>query len=375
MEQIIQITITFTIGLILVFFSIPVIVQLSNEKKLFDHPNERKVNNKVIPNLGGVALFFGITMATILGIRDIVFPDLRYILAGMIILFFIGLKDDILIISARKKFIAQLISAFILIVPGEIRFTHLHGILGFQEINYVFSLTISLLVVVALINALNLMDGIDGLATSIGILSTTFFGTIFYFAGHLNYAILSFAISGSLFSFFFYNVFGKKNKIFMGDTGSLLLGFLLAVFIIKYNEFSITADQKVLNFSPVLSFAIVSIPIFDMVWLFAARISQKKSPFSPDMNHIHHRLLKLGFSHLASTMILVAINLIFILTAYVFYSVNNNITLALMIVMAIFFAILPKLVYEYIKSKNSRAKRHQFRLALRPFKKYFTHEK
>lgn len=375
MEPLIQIIITFAIGLILVYYSIPVIVQLSHEKKLFDVPNERKVNKTVIPNLGGVALFFGITMATILGMRDLVFPDFRYILAGMLILFFIGIKDDILIISARKKLIAQIFSAFILIVPGEIRFTHLHGILGFQEIDYVFSLIISLLVVVALINALNLMDGIDGLAASIGILSTGIFGTLFYLAGHLNYAILCFAVTGSLFSFFFYNVFGKKNKIFMGDTGSLLIGFLIAAFTIKYNEFSINTNPRILNFSPVISVAIVSIPFFDMVWLFVSRILQKKSPFAPDMNHIHHKLLKLGFTHLASTIILVVINLIFILSAYAFYSVNNNIALVLMIVMAIFFAILPNLVYEYIKSKNSFAKKHQFRLAFMPFKKYFIQEK
>lgn len=375
MLPIIQIIIAFLIGLILVFYSVPVIVQVSKEKKLFDVPNERKVNKTVIPNLGGIALFFGITIATILAMHNIVFPSLRYILAGMIVLFFIGIKDDILIIPAHKKLYAQIISALILIIPGDIRFTHLHGIFGINEINYVFSFIISLLVIVALINALNLMDGIDGLAASIGILSTALFGAIFYNTEHFNYAILCYAIAGSLSSFFFYNVFGKKNKIFMGDTGSLLLGFLIAVFTIKYNEFSISPNKEILNFSPVLSYAIISIPIFDMVWLFIGRILQKKSPFAPDMNHIHHKLLKLGFSHLVSTLILVALNLIFILSAYALYSVNNNAVLAILIIMAIFFAFLPKIFYEYIKSKNSPAKRHQFRLVFMPLKKYFNHEK
>ncbi|MBL7970979.1 MAG: undecaprenyl/decaprenyl-phosphate alpha-N-acetylglucosaminyl 1-phosphate transferase [Prolixibacteraceae bacterium] len=366
----IQITVSFIIGMFLVYYSIPVIVRLSKEKELFDVPNERKVNKTVVPTLGGVALFIGISIATLLGMHNYLFPDLRYILIGMIIMFFIGIKDDILTISANKKLIAQIICALIIIIPGEIRFTHLHGILGIQELNYVFSILISLLVIVAITNALNLIDGIDGLAASMGILSSVFFGANFLLTGHFKYAILCFAIAGSLISFFFYNVFGKKNKIFMGDTGSLLVGLLISVLTIKFNEFSLATTDGMLSFSPALSFAIIVIPVFDMVRIFMARIWQKQSPFSPDMNHVHHKLLKLGFSHLESTMILVGVNLTFIIVAYALSDLNNNVLLMLLFLMATAFSILPGLAYEYMLSKKSHTQKLQLNLVFMALKNY-----
>lgn len=366
----IQIILTFFIGLILVLVSVPVIVRLSKEKKLFDMPNERKVNKTGIPNLGGIALFIGITIATLLGLHRFIFPDLRYILVGMIILFFVGIKDDILIISPRKKLLAQILSALILIIAGNIRFTDLHGILGVHEINYITSVVLSLVIIVALINALNLIDGIDGLAASLSMLAALSFGIQFLIMGQFQYAVLCFSVVGSLSAFFFYNVFGKKNKIFMGDTGSLLLGLLIAVIAIKFNEFSLTHTARMSSFSPALSLAIVAVPIFDMIWLFIHRLRKKKSPFSPDMNHIHHKLLKLNLSHLQSTLIIVGINLVFIAAAYAFRSLNNNILFALLFVLGIFFTNLPSLVYEYIKSKKSNAKKAQLNLTFMPFKNY-----
>jgi len=355
MTIIIQIISAFLIGLILVYYSIPIIVRISNEKHLFDVPNERRVNKNVVPNLGGIALFIGISIATLLSIINNPFHDLRYILVGMIILFFIGVKDDILVISARKKFIAQVISALILIILGGIRLTHVHGIFGINEINYVFSLGLSLLAYVAIINALNLIDGIDGLAAAIGILACSFFGTNFILLNNISYAILSFATIGSLSSFAFYNVLGRKNKIFMGDTGSLLLGLLLSVFAIKYNELAITSAEPQHSFSPVFSLAILAVPIFDMIRIFAHRIIHKKSPFSPDMNHIHHKLLKIGFSHRICTVSILAANLIIIGIVYTFRSLNNNISLMILISLVTLFSFIPGFVYEYKKAKNRRS--------------------
>lgn len=370
MAPIIQIIASFLIGSVLVYISVPVIVRLSIAKKLVDIPNERKVNKTPIPNLGGIALFLGITIATLLSIYKSAFPDFRYVLTAMIILFFIGIKDDILIISPRKKFIAQLISAFIIIVLGGIRFTSLHGLFGFYEINYGLSFALTTLAIVAIINALNLIDGIDGLASAIGILASLLFGALFYFSEHINYAIVSFAITGSLVSFFFFNVFGRKNKIFMGDTGSLLLGLLLSVFAIKYNEFSLSMSNEANSFAPVLSLAILAIPIFDMIRLFAVRILQNKSPFAPDINHIHHKILKLGFNHLSSTIILTSANIILIATVFAFRSVNNNILLLILISVGTFFSFVPRFFYEYKKAENSTTKKLQFSLFFMPFKKF-----
>ena len=336
-----QLVMAFSLGLGLVFFTIPVIVRISHDKHLFDVPNERKVNKHVVPNLGGIALFIGIMLGILLSILNQPFPELRFILSGMLILFFIGIKDDILNIPAHRKLTAQILSALILIIPGGIRFTNLHGIMGIHELDYAVSVLFSLLSVVAIINAQNLIDGIDGLASSIGILAATFFGVLFFQSGQLNYAILCAATGGSLVSFFMYNVYGSRNKIFMGDTGSLLLGLLLSVFVIQYNEFSLSGSEQAQHFSPVLSLAIMALPVFDMIRIFVARIYRRKSPFAPDMNHIHHKFLSLGLSHRRTTLILITANLLIIAVILLLQDMNKTILLLLLIVLVGAFMLVP----------------------------------
>jgi UDP-GlcNAc:undecaprenyl-phosphate/decaprenyl-phosphate GlcNAc-1-phosphate transferase len=281
MNTVLAIIAAFIIGALLVFITIPIIVRISKAKKLFDYPDERKVNKSAVPNLGGVSIFIGISIATLLSLGNLFYPEFRSILSAMIILLFIGIKDDIMVISPRKKFLAQIICALILIIAGNIRFTNLHGILGINDIGYGFSFVFSLLSILAIINAANLIDGIDGLAASIGILISLIFGVLFFSMGNITYSILCFAVIGSLTSYFFYNVFGKENKIFMGDTGSLIIGLLVTVFVIKYNEFALTGNEQVRFCSPVLSMAIISIPFFDMIRVFCTRIIQKNRLFSP----------------------------------------------------------------------------------------------
>lgn len=341
-----QLISAFLIGLVLVYISIPVIVRISKEKKLYDEPNERRINKTVIPNLGGVAFFIGVSIATLLSLHQLEFIDFRYIQASLIILFFIGIKDDILIISPRKKFIAQVLCALILIVPGGIRFTHLHGILGLEQIDYALSIFISLLAIVSIINAVNLVDGIDGLAASIGIFSSIIFGIKFLITGNDAYAILSFAIVGSLLAFLWFNVWGSTNKIFLGDTGSLILGLLIAIQVIKYNEFALTTTPQEIAFSPIFSLAILATPLADMIRVFTIRILKGQSPFAPDLGHIHHRLLKLGFKHFTSTIIIVMTNGFIITLAFAFRFLNKHLLMILLIAVIFILLQLPDLLYK-----------------------------
>ena len=341
-----QLISAFLIGLILVYISVPVIVRISNEKHLYDEPNERRINKIVIPNLGGVAIFIGVSIATLLSLHQLKFIEFRYIQASLIILFFIGIKDDILIISARKKFIAQIICALILIIPGGIRFTNLHGILGLDEINYVLGAFITLLAIVSIINAINLIDGIDGLAASVGIFSSVIFGSKFLITSHEDYAILSFAMIGSLLSFLWYNVYGTAYKIFLGDTGSLILGLLIAIQVIQYNEFALTTTPQETAFSPIFSLAILATPLADMIRIFAIRIINGKSPFAPDLGHIHHRLLRLGFSHFNSTIIIVLTNGFIITLAFAFRFLNKHVLMMLLIAVIFLLLQLPDFFYK-----------------------------
>jgi UDP-N-acetylmuramyl pentapeptide phosphotransferase/UDP-N-acetylglucosamine-1-phosphate transferase len=347
----IQLISSFLIGFILVIVSIPVIVQISKEKHLYDEPNERRINKVVVPNLGGIAIFIGVSIATLLCLHRFEFIEFRYIQASMIILFFVGIKDDILIISPKKKFIAQVLCALILIIPGEIRFTNLHGILGLYEINYVASVAITLLAIVAIINATNLIDGIDGLAASIGIFASAIFGTKFMITINQDYAILCCALIGSLTAFLRYNVYGTTNKIFLGDTGSLLLGLLIAVQAIQYNEFALTTTPQEIAFSPIFSLAILATPLADMIRVFAVRILNGRSPFAPDMEHVHHRLLKLGFSHFASTIIIVLTNCFIIALAFAFRFLNKHLLMILLIAVIFFLLQLPDF---FLKKKNAK---------------------
>jgi UDP-N-acetylmuramyl pentapeptide phosphotransferase/UDP-N-acetylglucosamine-1-phosphate transferase len=164
---------------------------------------------------------------------------------------------------------------------------------------------------------------------------STLFGVIFIQFGQIQYAILSFAVVGSLLSFLFYNVFGKANKIFMGDTGSLILGLLVAVMVIKYNEIAIGSAYEA--FSPAISIAIVFVPLFDMGRVFCIRMMNKKSPFKPDMNHIHHRFLQLGHSHLVSSLLIITINLLIIALIALLRGLNIHILLGILLGLGIVF--------------------------------------
>jgi UDP-N-acetylmuramyl pentapeptide phosphotransferase/UDP-N-acetylglucosamine-1-phosphate transferase len=273
-------------------------------------------------------------------------------MTAIIIMFFVGIKDDILTISARMKFLAQLVAAFLLVIPGDIRFTNLHGVLGLYEIDYFMSASVSILAIIAITNAVNLIDGIDGLASSIGILAALAFGGVFYQMEAMQYAVISFATAGSLIVFFNFNVFSKKNKIFMGDTGSLIIGVIISVLVIQYNEFSLTSSHFTSSFSPTLSLAIVSLPLFDMLKVFFLRIISNKSPFDPDMNHIHHKLLRMGFSHFTSTLILISVNLFFIGFVFLINGLNINYQLLLLSALFTSFTFIPNF---FIAQKRRQA--------------------
>lgn len=288
------------------YSTIPPIVRISNEKHLFDVPNSRKLNKTVVPTLGGVAIFIGICLGSTLFLGKLQFTELRYIFAALLMLFFIGLKDDILIISARKKLLVQMAAAAILVGLGGIQITSLSNLFYFNQISIWLSAPLSFMILLFIINAMNLIDGIDGLAAGISIFVSGVLGTWFYVNGHFEYAILSLAMSGSLLAFLRFNLWGGDNKVFMGDTGSLILGGLLGILVIKFLSFNIVAPTflKVQN-APAFALALFIVPVTDTLRVFIIRLYQKRSPFSPDMNHVHHLLIQSGMKHIQASAFLV----------------------------------------------------------------------
>ncbi len=339
----------FTVGFILVFYSVPTIINVARAKHLYDEPNERTASKKIVPTLGGVAIFIGLTISTIIGTNGFAFNELKYLIAAIIIMFFVGLKDDIQTISARKKLYVQILTAVLLVTLGNFRFTSFHGLLGIQEISYVTSFLISCFTIIVIINAFNLIDGIDGLASGVSMVTASTFGCCFLLTGHSEYGIMCFGLVGSLAAFSLYNVFGNTNKIFMGDTGSLILGITMSVIVIKFNEFNINTNvpHAILS-APAVSIGILIVPVIDTLRVFFIRLSEGRSPFSPDMNHIHHRLLKLGNNHLQSTIIITSVNVAFILLSLGLSSlVEINSLFSILFTLGLAIGYLPSYLLRY----------------------------
>lgn len=313
------------IGFVIVTYFIPKIICISREKKLFDIPNERSAAKVVTPHLGGIAIFAGFYVSLIVTLNTFDIQPIASLLLATVVMFLIGLKDDLMGLSARKKLFFQLTTAMYLVFMGGVSISNLHGILGIYEIDSTASSLLSLIAIVGIVNAFNLIDGIDGLAAGVGILISITFGALFTLSGQIEYAIVSFSLTGSLIAFFFYNVFGKANKIFMGDTGSLTLGVVFAFLTIKFLDQPGSMNLQLFG-SPAVALAIMIVPIIDTIRVMTIRISKKKSPFSPDMNHIHHQLIRLtGNNHLHASLIMVATNLAFIAFACGFvYLLGNN---------------------------------------------------
>lgn len=326
------------LAFLITFFAIPVIIQVAKDKKLFDEPDERKVHKTVIPTLGGLGIFAGFIIALLMGVPKNMASDLQYFAAAATVIFFLGIKDDILVLSASKKFIGQLIAAGIIIRFGDVRITNMHGFFGLNEIPYVASIILTIFIVIVITNSFNLIDGVDGLAGSLGVLTTLVFGTYFYFAGPvtLPYAVMSFALAGGIIAFLIYNF--SPAKIFMGDTGSLLLGLINSILVIKFINIASAPEALVpVASAPAIGFAILMIPLFDTLRVFTLRIFERRSPFSPDRNHVHHFLLDLGLSHRMVTFTCLGANIGFIALAYLLRDMGTTPVIGILLLSAFIF--------------------------------------
>ena len=324
----------------LTYMVIPPIVRVSLARNLMDVPNHRKLNKTVIPTLGGVAIFIGLNLSSILFVPNKSMPELRFLYAGVILMFFIGLKDDLLIISARKKLAVQILAALLIVVLGKFQITQLYGFASINYLNGWLSIPLSVMVVLFLINAINLIDGIDGLASGIALLFSSLLGIWFYLSGFTGYGVVCMALAGSLLAFLRFNLWGGKNKIFMGDTGSLILGIFMAALIIKFNELNVAAPSPFhIKQAPLIALALLIVPITDTLRVFTVRIFQKRSPFSPDMNHIHHLLIKARLTHIQASSFLIAYSIFFLLLAL---TIQNylNITVGFFLILGLSFSFV-----------------------------------
>ncbi|WP_313386131.1 MraY family glycosyltransferase [Chishuiella sp.] len=327
----------FFTGLFITLISIPKIIRISVRKGLMDVPGERSSHSNKVPTLGGVALFFGIVVSTSIFSTELG-VNYSFFLSAITILFFIGLMDDLLVVAPDKKLYGQIISTVLIIFGSGIMINSFSGLFGIYRIPYFIGVLLTLFIFIVLINAYNLIDGIDGLATGIGIVISLCFVYIFYRIFDYAIGILAISTIAVLLGFGRYNL-SKDYKIFMGDTGSMVIGFILTFMAVRFLYISESSNLG-LKTGPVLLLFIFVIPVVDTISVFTIRLLQKKSPFTPDKNHLHHQFIKLGFTHIQTSVILVVINIFFIMVGYLLRNIEINQLLLYFIILTILFIVL-----------------------------------
>jgi UDP-N-acetylmuramyl pentapeptide phosphotransferase/UDP-N-acetylglucosamine-1-phosphate transferase len=306
----------------------PVLILILKRIKFTEVPGGRKIHAGSIPSMGGIAIILAAFVGLFAWFSFEQIVETRYFLVALAIMFSVGLRDDLIELTALQKLMGQSIPAFFVIVMADIRISGLYGFMGIYEIPYIISVIITFFAILALTNSFNLIDGADGLAGSLSLVTLSILGIWFYTAGMESYSLISFTLVGGILAFLAFN--WHPAKIFMGDTGSLSLGFSITVLVILFvDKTGLMAPWEGLKlnapFSAGLAFLIV--PIYDTVRIFIKRTRNGKSPLKPDKSHVHHFLIRMGLRHDQVTMILVIVNLGFIALVFIGYSLNDHISL------------------------------------------------
>lgn len=314
------------------YISMPAVIRVAELKNLIDAPDgHRKLRGKVVPTLGGVGIFAAFIISYSVWGQVTTMQAFPFFIAALFILFLMGVRDDIVELSPIKKLIVQFAAIFILIYGGGVVLTGFGGVFGFNEVSWIVGSLASAVIILAVINAYNLIDGIDGLAGGVGVIVSSILGIWFWGAGFLSLTILSFTLSGALIGFLSYNMFPAK--IFMGDTGAMSIGMILGYLSLEFLilNHSLAGQGWHVSNGEVLAVSILIIPIVDTIRVIVLRLKKGVSPFKGDRSHIHHKMLDMGISHLHSAFILWLVNIFMIGLAYATMPLNINLQLAIVI--------------------------------------------
>lgn len=302
----------FTVSFIITYIIIPKVIWVTYAKELTTPVNSRSAHIIPTPSFGGVAFFTTLILMIALIQSVLLNSDGNNLIAGLTILFMVGLKDDLVISSAKVKIIGQLIACFFVIFLPQLQIVSLHGFLGITEIHPFIAYPMALLLMLAIINAYNLIDGIDGLAGIIGIIICGIYAILFLLTNQPFFFLVCISVIAILVAFLRYNLSSGTNKIFMGDSGSLVIGFLIGFLTLRFlttDPFAILDYQIKTENSVIFVVAILFIPIFDTTRIVFSRLLNKQNPFIADRNHAHHILIDLGLSHVKASILLGFLNI------------------------------------------------------------------
>lgn len=328
---------SFLIALLSVRWIHPRLVQIALDKDIVDNPNARKLQRKPTPVLGGIVVFFGSVIG--LGIAGIGCDcsELFIVVVAMMIMLYTGTLDDILDLSPGLRFLVEIFTVLLLIIVGGYSLNDFHGLWGINQIPQWVAIPLTVVAAVGIINAINLIDGVDGLSSGYCILTSLLFGVMFWYVGDRVMAMLAVVAAGSLIPFFFHNVFGKSSKMFIGDGGTLVMGIVMSVFvmrILEHGSLSKVYDAANIGLVP-FTLAVLSVPVFDTLRVMTTRMAKRKSPFHPDKTHLHHMFIRLGCSHAATTLAIVTLNFFVVLCWWISYMAGCSINVQLYVVLVL----------------------------------------
>lgn len=339
----------FITAFVVTLITIPPIISLIKKHKLYDMPSARKEHSAPIPTMGGIAIVAGMMMALFLwfpfgnAIGQISF------FFSITVLFGLGIMDDLKDLSPKYKFIVQASLAALIAVSG-IRITSFDGLFGIYELSLTAQYTFTFLAIVGITNAFNLIDGIDGLAGGLGFMSLVILGMFLTMSGDVSTALVAFALAGGILAFMYFNL--NPARIFMGDTGSLVLGFVVAVLCIRLMQINVFVPNPVLPHAPVFVLSIALIPVFDTIRVFATRIWKGNSPFVADRTHIHHLLTNQGFSHGFAAKLICFLHGFILMEAYWLRNLRQEVTLVILVTFMLLTTVLLKNLGLIVRKKG-----------------------
>lgn len=328
---------SFLVAILSVHWIHPRLVRIALDKNIVDNPNARKLQRRPTPVLGGIAVSFGSVIG--LGCASITCDcsELFIVVVAMMIMLYTGTMDDILDLSPALRFLIEIGTVLLLIFVGGYTLNDFHGLWGLNQIPQGVAIPLTVFAAVGIINAINLIDGVDGLSSGYCILTSLLFGVMFWYVGDRTMCMLAVVAAGSLIPFFFHNVFGKSSKMFIGDGGTLVMGIVMSVFVIRilrHGSMSEVYDAVNIGLVP-FTLAVLSVPVFDTLRVMTTRILKRKSPFHPDKTHLHHMFIRLGCSHAATTLAILILNFFVVLCWWISYMIGCSIDVQLYIVLVL----------------------------------------
>ena len=327
---------------LITYVAIPKVIFFAQQFRLTDVAGQRAAHEGSTPIFGGIAIFSGIIFSLLFWAE---LGNIQFLLASFLIVFFVGVIDDLLNLSPLKKLIGQVIAVLIVIYLAELKIDNMHGVLGLtNQLPEWISTLFTIFVVIVITNGFNLIDGVDGLAAGIGVISSFAFGIIALLMsdipGQIDMAIIAFTLMGALLGFLKYNF--HPAKIFMGDTGSLVVGMILSILAINLIKHGLVTETiKFPNKGPLMAIVFLAIPLFDSLRVFIVRASKGVGPLSPGRDHIHHALLDLGLGHKRTALILYFVSVLLIFGSYFLLELNVNLSIAILALLSYFFLLIP----------------------------------